>query len=101
MIQAFIEDADLLMEQLKPSYEGEEFACFLTEPHPVDEEARKKVCLDVIEKYCKEYDGIFETDISSQQVSSFVSLKIKDQGYGRIYKFIFTFWTDVLNCFTT
>ena len=26
----------------------------------------------------QEYDGIFETDISSQQVSSFVSLKIKD-----------------------
>ena len=34
--------------------------------------------LKIIEKYCKEYDGIFETDISSQQVSSFVSLKIKD-----------------------
>ncbi|MDE7268203.1 MAG: glycosyltransferase family 52 protein [Lachnospiraceae bacterium] len=55
MIQAFIEDADALMEQLKPSYEGEEFACFLTEPHPVDEEARKKVCLDILEKYCKGY----------------------------------------------
>lgn len=55
MIQAFIEDADALMEQLKPSFEGEEFACFLTEPHPVDEEARKKVCLDVVEKYCKGY----------------------------------------------
>ena len=55
MIQAFIEDADALMEQLKPSYGGEEFACFLTEPHPVDEEARKKVCLDVLEKYCKGY----------------------------------------------
>lgn len=55
MIRAFIEDADALMEQLRPSYEGEEFACFLTEPHPVDEEARKKVCLDVIEQYCKGY----------------------------------------------
>ncbi len=55
MIQAFIEDADKLMEQLKPAYEGEEFACFLTEPHPVDVEARKRVCLDVIEKYCKGY----------------------------------------------
>jgi len=55
MIQAFIEDADALMNQLKPSFEGEEFACFLTEPHPVDEEARKKVCLDVIAQYCKGY----------------------------------------------
>lgn len=55
MIQAFIEDADRLMEQLKPSCDGEEFACFLTEPHPVDVEARKRVCLDVIENYCKGY----------------------------------------------
>lgn len=55
MIRAFIDDADKLMAQLKPSYEGEEFACFLTEPHPVDAEARKSVCLDVIEKYCKGY----------------------------------------------
>lgn len=55
MIQAFIEDADALMEQLKPSFKGEEFACFLTEPHPVDVEARKRVCLDVLEKYCKGY----------------------------------------------
>jgi hypothetical protein len=60
MIQAFIEDADKLMEQLKPSYEGEEFACFLTEPHPVDEEARKKVCLDVIDRYCKGYRVIIK-----------------------------------------
>lgn len=55
MIQAFIEDADKLMEQLRPSYEGEAFSCFLTEPHPVDVEARKRVCLDVIEKYCAGY----------------------------------------------
>ena len=55
MIQAFIEDADALMQQLKPKYEGEEFACFLTEPHPTDEEARKKVCVDVIDGYCKGY----------------------------------------------
>ena len=55
MIRAFIEDADKLAEQLKPSHEGEEFACFLTEPHPVDVEARKNVCLDVLEKYCKGY----------------------------------------------
>ena len=53
MIQAFIEDADKLMEQLKPT--GEEIACFLTEPHPVDVEARKRVCLDVIEQYCRGY----------------------------------------------
>lgn len=55
MIQAFIEDAEDLMEQLAPTEDGTEFACFLTEPHPVDEEARKRVCLDVIEKYCKGY----------------------------------------------
>lgn len=55
VIKAFVDDADSLMEQLKPSCEGEEFACFLTEPHPVDVEARKRVCLDVIEKYCKGY----------------------------------------------
>ncbi len=60
MIRAFIEDADALMEQLAPLPDGKEFACkeiacFLTEPHPVDEEARKRVCLDVIEKYCKGY----------------------------------------------
>lgn len=53
IIQAFIEDADALREQLKPSYKGEEFACFLTEPHPVDIEARKQVCLDVIKTYCR------------------------------------------------
>lgn len=55
MIQAFIADAENLMKQLKPSREGEEFACFLTEPHPVDVEARKKVCVDVIAQYCKGY----------------------------------------------
>lgn len=55
MIQAFIEDADALLEQMKPRYAGEEFAMFLTEPHPVDEEARKKVCLDVIARYCQGY----------------------------------------------
>ena len=55
MIQAFIEDAEALMQQLKPKYDGEEFACFLTEPHPTDEDARKKVCIDVIEGYCKGY----------------------------------------------
>ncbi len=55
MIQAFIEDADALTRQLTPAYEGEEFACFLTEPHPADEEARKRVCLDVLERYCKGY----------------------------------------------
>ena len=55
MIQAFIEDADALMQQLKPSQEGEAFACFLTEPHPVDIEARKRVCLDVLAKYCQGY----------------------------------------------
>lgn len=89
MIKAFIEDADALMEQLKPSdahrvqcaqrtseipasqhapgaagcdgsIEGEEFACFLTEPHPVDVEARKRVCLDVIEKYCKGFRVIIK-----------------------------------------
>ena len=84
MIEAFIDDAAGLMEQLKPSYahgrtmeiaasqhapgaasnacsiEGEEFACFLTEPHPVDEEARKRVCLDVIEKYCKGFRVIIK-----------------------------------------
>jgi hypothetical protein len=60
MIKAFIDDADKLIKQLKPSYTGEEFACFLTEPHPVDEEARKKVCLDVIDKYCKGYRVIIK-----------------------------------------
>ena len=55
MIQAFIGDADALMQQLKPSQEGEAFACFLTEPHPVDIEARKRVCLDVLAKYCQGY----------------------------------------------
>jgi hypothetical protein len=60
MIKAFIDDADKLIKQLKPSYTGEKFACFLTEPHPVDEEARKKVCLDVIDKYCKGYRVIIK-----------------------------------------
>ena len=55
MIEAFIEDSDALMQQLRPSREGEEFACFLTEPHPVDVEARKRVCLDVLAKYCQGY----------------------------------------------
>ena len=55
MIQAFIEDADALMQQLKPSREGEAFACLLTEPHPVDIEARKRVCLDVLATYCQGY----------------------------------------------
>ena len=55
MIEAFIEDADALMQQLRPSREGEEFACFLTEPHPADVEARKRVCLDVLAQYCQGY----------------------------------------------
>lgn len=55
MIEAFIEDSDALMQQLRPSREGEEFACFLTEPHPVDVEARKRVCLDVLAQYCQGY----------------------------------------------
>lgn len=60
MIQAFIEDADALMQQLKPSREGEAFACFLTEPHPVDIEARKRVCLDVLAKYCQGYRALIK-----------------------------------------
>ncbi len=55
MIEAFIEDSDALIQQLRPSREGEEFACFLTEPHPVDVEARKRVCLDVLAQYCQGY----------------------------------------------
>ena len=55
MIHAFIEDADSLLKQMKPRSAEEEFAMFLTEPHPVDEEARKKVCLDIISKYCQGY----------------------------------------------
>ena len=51
MIKAFIEDADVLMEQLKPSFDGKEFMCFLTEPHPNDEDVRKKICLDILKKY--------------------------------------------------
>lgn len=51
MIKAFIEDAEILMEQLKPSVDGEEFMCFLTEPHPNDEDVRKKICLDILKKY--------------------------------------------------
>lgn len=60
MIRAFIEDADYLMEQLKPKSDGGEYAIFLTEPHPVDEEARKRVCLDVLERYCKGYRVIIK-----------------------------------------
>ena len=60
MIKAFIEDADYLMEQLKPKGDGGEYAIFLTEPHPVDEEARKRVCLDVLERYCKGYRVIIK-----------------------------------------
>lgn len=55
MVQAFIENADTLLAQMKPRTEDEEFAMFLTEPHPVDEEARKKVCLDIISQYCQGY----------------------------------------------
>ena len=55
MIRAFVADADSLLAQMQPRTEGEEFAMFLTEPHPQDEELRKQVCLDVIEKYCKGY----------------------------------------------
>lgn len=55
MLQAFIEDADSLMEQMKPRFEGEEFMMFLTEPHPFDEKARAQVCLDIIEKYGQGY----------------------------------------------
>lgn len=55
MIEAFIEDSDALIQQLRSSREGEEFACFLTEPHPVDVEARKRVCLDVLAQYCQGY----------------------------------------------
>ena len=60
MIKAFIDDADYLMEQLKPKGDGGEYAIFLTEPHPVDEEARKRVCLDVLERYCKGYKVIIK-----------------------------------------
>ncbi|MGN1275607.1 MAG: ATP-binding protein [Floccifex sp.] len=34
--------------------------------------------LKIIEKYCLEYNGLFETNISNQQVSSYVSLKCRD-----------------------
>lgn len=55
MLQAFIEDADALIEQMKPRMAGEEFMMFLTEPHPLDEKARAQVCLDIIEKYGEGY----------------------------------------------
>lgn len=51
MIQAFIPDADALYEQLKPRCEGEECMMFLTEPHPVEEEARARVCQDIVRLY--------------------------------------------------
>ena len=60
MIEIFIEDADSLIEQLRPRFKGEEYAIFLTEPHPWDEEARKRVCIDVLEKYCKGYRVIIK-----------------------------------------
>jgi hypothetical protein len=60
MVKAFIEDADSLLEQLKPSKEGEEFACFLTEAYPPDEEIRKKVCADILSKYCEGYRVIIK-----------------------------------------
>ncbi|MBQ2116761.1 MAG: lipooligosaccharide sialyltransferase, partial [Lachnospiraceae bacterium] len=55
MIRIFIEDADYLIEQLSSKEENVQYAMFLTEPHPVDVEARKRVCLDIIDKYCKGY----------------------------------------------
>lgn len=55
MLKAFIENADALLEQMKPSGENEEFIMFLTEPHPLDEKARAQVCLDIVEKYGKGY----------------------------------------------
>lgn len=55
MIQAFIPDADELLEKLKPKYEGEEMVMFLTEAFPQEEEIRKQVCKDIIKKYGEGY----------------------------------------------
>ena len=50
-----------LLAQLEPRFPGEEFVMFLTEPHPVDIEARKKVCLDIVAKYGQGYRCLLYT----------------------------------------
>jgi hypothetical protein len=55
MVRIFIEDCDLLMEQFNQIGKNEDIVCILTEPHPTDEEVRKQVCLDIIERYCGGY----------------------------------------------
>ena len=55
MLKAFIENADVLLAQMQPTADNQDFIMFLTEPHPVDEKARAKVCLDIVEKYGKGY----------------------------------------------
>lgn len=55
MLRIFLEDAEALLTQMQHTKAGEEFMMFLTEPHPVDEKARAKVCLDIIKKYGSGY----------------------------------------------
>lgn len=52
MLQAFIPDADALMERLTEKAK-EDCVLFLTQPHPQEEEARLGVCAEVIRDYCQ------------------------------------------------
>jgi hypothetical protein len=60
MLKVFIEDYDALKSQLISKNSNEEFAMYLSEGYPNEEDIRKKICLDIIEKYCKGYKVIIK-----------------------------------------
>jgi hypothetical protein len=60
MLRAFIEDYDSLKSQFVTADENVEFAMYLSEGYPKDEEIRKQVCLDVIAQHCRGYKVIIK-----------------------------------------
>jgi hypothetical protein len=60
MLKIFIEDYDSLKAQFETSDEKVEFAMYLSEGYPNEEELRKQICLDIIEQYCEGYKVIIK-----------------------------------------
>jgi hypothetical protein len=60
MLKAFIEDYDSLKRQLESVDGSTEFAMYLSEGYPKEEDVRAQICLDVIAQQCQGYKVIIK-----------------------------------------
>lgn len=60
MLLAFLMDAEGLIAQLCHNHGKQQYMMYLTEAYPKDEEIRKKITLDILEKYGKGYQVLIK-----------------------------------------